>query len=189
VQTAAGDVEGAVASFGRAAEIARAAGAQSLVLWANVSAAAALIDTGRAGEAEPYLSAAAAVDPYDPLLLVHVAETRADRGQVREALDIYESLLGRHADPVLHAAAFGLRQRLGDKEAAGRHFSEAEAGFRGAIDAGEVYTLDALARLYLEGDTKLDEARSLAQRNLRFKRDEQAQQVLRDIEARISERR
>ena len=46
------------------------------------------------------------------------------------------------------------------------------------IDAGEVYTLGALARLYLAAQVHPDQARELAEKNLKYKRDAQARDSL-----------
>jgi tetratricopeptide (TPR) repeat protein len=185
IHSAGGDVEGSAECFLRAAEIARGEGATSLVLWANVSAAAAYIDAGRAAEAKPYLEAAAGVDPDDPLLRIHQAELMAAQGRERDAVGVYESLLKRYQDPVLHAAASGLERRLGNAGAARRHFQAAEAGYRRVLDAGEVYALESLARLYLEAETNLEEAKALAERNLQFKHDADANELLDAITARL----
>jgi hypothetical protein len=75
---------------------------------------------------------------------------------------------------------------LGRESDADRHFSAAQAAFRLALDAGEVYTLEALARLYLAADVRLAEALELARRNLDYKRDAAARNLVLALEERSS---
>ena len=72
-----------------------------------------------------------------------------------------------------------MRSRRFEQEArAAHHFRLAERGFMEAIDAGEVYTLGALARLYTAADVELDLAADYARRNLLYKKDDLARRTL-----------
>lgn len=187
IMSARGDHDGAVACFVRAADIAQRFGAPSLVVWSNVSAAAEYIDHDRAADAKPFLDAAALIDPHSPLLRVHLAEYESQRGHLREAAEIYSSLLREFDDPVVHAAAYHVQRALGDAARAQDHFRRAEFTFRKAEASGEVYTLEALARLYRDARVRLPEAQDLARRNLEHKRDEHARSLLADIDRLLAE--
>ena len=89
------------------------------------------------------------------------------------------------ADPELDGRAFLVARALGDEERARRHFEAAERGFRVAIDAGEVYTLGALARLYCDAGVRLDAALGLARRNLEYRRDIEAKATLADVRGKL----
>jgi hypothetical protein len=75
------------------------------------------------------------------------------------------------------------RDLIGEPDLAQRHFSAAEHRLREAIDAGEVYTLGALATLHLDAGVNLDEAAALARRNLEFNRTPAARALLNRAEA------
>src|SRR5215203_1761358 len=78
-------------------------------------------------------------------------------------------------------AAASLARRLGRTAEAKRHFEAAERFYRRILDAGEIYSLESLARLYLDAGANLEEARALARRNLEFKRDRSAIGLARDL--------
>jgi len=176
--------EEAARAYDAAAELARAEGAAKAAQWAEVMAAGALLDARRPELARPRLDAARRVDPGDPLLRRHEAEWLAVEGRRAEALAVVEKLLDEQPDPELHARAYQLALALGDDERAQRHFGAAERGFRRAIDAGEVYTLGALAQLYLDAGVRLDDARGLAERNLHYRRDRAAHALMSEMKRR-----
>ncbi len=99
-------------------------------------------------------------------------------GRLAEALTFYEKSGG---DPEAHRAAASLARRLGRTEEARRHFEAAERSCRRILDAGEIYSLESLARLYLDAGVNLEEAKALARRNLEFKRDRSAVELARDL--------
>lgn len=173
-------------AFLKAAEYARAENADALAAWAEISAAGTLIDNGRADEAEPFLARAEALDPRNVELAIHRAEVLESRGDVAGSLRIYEQLLAERPDAALSHIAWRLARSLGDDERALRHFHAAETGFQKVVEAGEVYSIEGLARLYAEAGVRLAEARALALRNLEFKKDADAREVLMMIDARQS---
>lgn len=178
-------MDDAVDAYVAAAQLAREAQVDELAVWAQVRAAGLVLDAGRADEARQYLEAGARLRPDDFWLRVHQAELREAEGRLDEALAIYERLLRQTPNPTIHAQAWAVARRLGRPDRARRHFKAADAGLRRALDTGEVYTLEALAALYLEADVELDRARELAQRNLEFNPDASARALLASIEQRL----
>ncbi len=164
----------AVAAYGEAAGLARAGGVDELIAWAWVSAAGVWIDDGEPARAAPYLADAARLNPSDRRLRLHQAELRAARGDAAGALAVYEGLVAKVVDPEVHRRAALLARNLGRTKDAEAHFAAAERGFRRVLDAGEIYALEGLARLYAGLGVHLDEAAALSARNLTYKRDRAA---------------
>jgi len=158
--------------------------APALTAWAEVAIAGILIDTGRADLARPHLEAARAVDPCRRDLRLHQAELLEAEGNDADALQLYETLFEQGEDPFVRHRAYLVARRLGLQECAGRHLAGAESGYQRAIDQEEIYTLEALARLYLDAAIHPERARALAEKNLRFKRDRGARRILAEALAR-----
>ena len=146
-RSAAGDPDGAEEAFAEAARLARAARVPVLETWAWVRAAGVRLDAGEPARAKPHLARAAALAPNDYELEVHRAELDQAEERTAEAERRYRRLLERRDDPEIHRRLFVLARERGDGEAAERHFRAAEAIYLEAVEAGEVYTLDGLARL------------------------------------------
>lgn len=160
------------------ATLARDTGLATLTTWAQAMAAGSLLDAERPDLAQPRLAALLTANPRDDHIRMHEAERLEAEQQPAEALQIYESLLDHlPSDPNLHAKAWKLATLLGNAAQAQRHFDAAEQSLRQAIDAGEVHTLGALAELYSEAGIHGVEAVVLAERNLRFRRDHEAQAI------------
>lgn len=168
----------AVAAFLKASDIAKKLQVPELAQWALVRAAGVWLDAARADRARPLLDEAAQTYPADPFLQLHRSELLSADARDAEALSVLEGLLRTQDDPALHARAFGLAHRLGREPEAKRHFEAAERSFRAALEGGEIFPLEALARLYLDAGVKGGEAASLARKNLEFKRDRAARQLL-----------
>lgn len=179
---AEGRPDRAEAAFEEAARLARAAGVPELEAWSEVRSAGVWLDSGQPGPARAHLARAAQIAPDDYQLAVHRAELDAAEGRDAEALRRFERLLRDRDDPELHRRAFLVSRRLGRKADARRHFEAAEALDRRVLDAGEIYTLEALARLYCDAGVHLEEARRLAEENLRYKRDRSARRALECVE-------
>ncbi len=162
----------AAASFAQALEV------TNLVVWAHVRAAGILLDSGQPLKAQPLLEAAARLDPKNKFLRLHQAEFLEAEGQAEQALAAYEALVKEHDDPEIRRKAFVVARKLSLESHARFHFEAAEKGYQRAIDAGEIYTLGALAHLYCEADVHLKKALTLAQRNLEHKRDTEAIEML-----------
>lgn len=171
------------AAFLVSAEAARSQKANQLQAWALVMAAGTLIDSGRASDAKPLLDSARALDPDSVDLAIHDAEILEAEGQSESALATYAHIANNSNDPVLHAKSFSLARKLGHQREAAAHFKAAESGFQKAIDAGEVYTLEALAMLYLEAGESVERVRSLAMENYKYKRDRSAVELKNRISA------
>lgn len=153
-------------------------GAPALIAWAETAIAGILIDAGHPDPARPHLAAARAADPCRRDLRLHEAELMEAEGADAGALRVYEALLAQVEDPFVRHRAFLVARRLGERERAGGHLSGAESAYQRAIDRGEVYTLEGLARLYLDAGIHPERARILAEENLRFKRDRAARRTL-----------
>jgi tetratricopeptide (TPR) repeat protein len=167
--------------FLKAAEIAEQQKFKTLAVWAKVRAAGVLIDSDQAERARPWLQAAAKLDPSDRFLRIHQIEVLEAQGEPAAALEAYEELLNEQADGELHRRAFVLAKGLQREQTARRHFDSADKLWQTPLDAGEVYTLEGLAGLYCDAHVHLDKARLLAERNLKFKRDEAAHEMLKRV--------
>ena len=149
--------------------------------WALIMAGGVLLDNGRIAEARPHFQAAARAG-WTPLLGVHEAEVHEAEGRPAQALASYEKVLTRDPDPEVRRHAFRLARAQGDEKRAGAHFVAAERALRAALEAGEIYTLGALAQLYADAEVRLTEAVSLAKQNLTWKRDAEARETLAQLE-------
>lgn len=118
-------------------------------------------------------------------LRLHWAEFYEAEGQLEKALAVYEALLEEQDNPEISRKTFLLARWHNQEHRAERHFEAAEKGFQRAIEAGEVYTWGALARLYAEADVNLEQALGLAQRNLEYKRDIEAEATLAYVRSKL----
>ena len=169
-------------AYDAAAELARESHAAKA--WAHAMAGGMLIDAGDPELARPHLDAARRADASSVQLRLHEAEYLESTRDYGKALTVYRSLLTeRPGDPDLHARAYKCAAALGQRSDARRHFDAAAGGFRQALDAGEVYSLGALAQLYAEAGVNLDEAAALAERNLQFRRDHEGRSTLARVHA------
>ncbi len=181
----------AVDAFLDAATFAQTEGVIDLVIWARVRAAGALLDWGRPGPARSHLIEAASLgvaasnQVVRKQLRLHWAEFYEAEGQLEKALAVYEALLEEQDDPEISRKTFLLARWHNQEHRAQRHFEAAEKGFQRAIEAGEVYTWGALARLYAEADVNLEQALGLAQRNLEYKRDIEAEATLAYVRSKL----
>ncbi len=178
--------DGAVAAFSQASRLARAARAREFVVWAEVSSAGILIDSGRLEEARLHLEAARRLDPDDVELLIHSAELLEAEGRAQEALASYRDLATELANPPIHHMAFRAARGLEREVEASRHFRAAEEGYLAVLEESEVYSLDALARLYADAEIHMDRALELAERNLQYKRDAAAWATLAYVRERMT---
>ena len=168
----------AAAAFQIASNLAQAAGVRELVVWAEVSTAGVFIDSHRLESARLHLEKGTALDARNARLRLHQAELLGAEGNPMDAFAVYEVLSKERNDPEIHRKAFVLARQLGKKSKAQLHFDAAEEGFQRAIDAGEIYTLGALAQLYCDAEIKLQQALALAERNLQYKRDLDAEETV-----------
>ena len=167
-------LEEAAEAFAAAARFAAQQGAQPFVVWARVSEAGVWLDAGDLARARPLLAAVRRDAPADRFLREHEAELAEHEGRLEEALSLYEEQIRSSADPEAHRAAASLARRLGRPIEARRHFEAAERVYRRILEAGEIYSLESLAHLYLDAGVNREEAQALARRNLEFKRDRSA---------------
>jgi tetratricopeptide (TPR) repeat protein len=168
----------ALVDFASAARLAEQLGSPELRLWAHVTSAAQFLDHGQPADAEPYLRTAGQIDPDDYDRQVHLAEFEEGTGLEAEALVRYELLLTQRCDAEVHRRMYILAARLGLKGKAARHYAAAERLWRAALDLGEVYPLEGLAKLYCDAGRNLEDAVRLAERNLEYKRDASARETL-----------
>lgn len=144
---AAGRDAEALEAFSAAAAAARRKQAPQLEAWAEIAVAGVLIDAGSPQRARPHLDRARALDPCRTDLAIHEAEWQEATGHPGEALAILEQVLSVSDDPAVAHQGFLLARRLGELESARGLYERASAGYRRAIDAGEVYTVGAMERL------------------------------------------
>lgn len=156
-----------------------------LAAWAEVRLAGTYIDSGQAQQARPHLVNAQRHHPAGREVRMHWAEVHEAQGRPTAALALYEALLSERVDPGLSVRAARLARELGAQDRAQHHFAAAEAGLRTALEAGEVYPLGELALLYAEAGVHLERAHTLATRNLEYRRDREAHQVLSAVRARL----
>ena len=182
---AEGKYDEARAMFLKAEKLAQIQGFTPLIVWSRTNAAGMLIDSGRAKEARADLDAATAIGKGDPILRLHWSEYDEGIGETAKALWIVESMLEDANNPSLHARAYKLANKLGDKQSAQAHFAVAEKAYLGALDAGEIYPMGAIAQLYCDADVHLDKALDYATRNLEFKRDGEAQAALKCVQGKL----
>jgi tetratricopeptide (TPR) repeat protein len=176
----------ALADFELAGRLAEELGSDELRVWAQIASSALFLDHGQPAAAEPYLRAAEQIDSEDYDLQVHLAEFDAGTGREAEALARYEHLLTRRCDAEVHRQAYLLAGRLRLPDKAADHYAAAERLWRAALDLGEVYPLEGLAKLYCDAGRNLEDAVRLAERNLDYKRDASARETLkRAVELRM----
>lgn len=176
-----GRLEEAAKAFQAAAQFAAQQNVKPFVVWGRVSEAGVWLDTGDLARARPLLEAVHRDAPKDRFLREHEAELAQKEGRLAESLSIYEELIRSGGSPEAHRAAASLARQLGRTEEARRHFEAAERFYRHILDAGEIYSLESLARLYLDAGVNLEEAKALARRNLEFKKDRSAIKLARDL--------
>ena len=169
-----------------AEQFARTQGYPYLELWSRTNAAGMLIDSGHAKEALPDLQAATKIRKGDSILRLHWSEYHAGIGEPQKALGILESMLEDAKHPGFHYRAYLLAKELGYADKAKAHYAAAEKGYLLPLEQGEIYTLGSLALLYCTADTHLNKALALAQRNLTFKRDDEAQDALKCVKKKLS---
>ncbi len=179
----------AVEAFVQAADFARAENVNHLVVWSEVSAAGALLDAKRPEPAQGYLNEAAKIDPADINLLLHRGELMELQGQLERAAEVYSELLRRQEDPEVHRRAYLLAGKMGRGAEARQHFEAAEKGFKNVIISGEVFTLGSLARLYCDAEVNLEQAEALAEQNLMFKKDTEAEGTLTCVRSKLEKAR
>jgi tetratricopeptide (TPR) repeat protein len=175
----------AAKAFEAAARFASQQNVKPLAVWARVSEAGVWLDAGDLARARPLLQAVHRDAPGDRFLREHEAELAQKEGRLEESLGLYEELIRSGGSPEAHRAAASLARRLGRTEEARRHFEAAERFYRRILDAGEIYSLESLARLYLDAGVNLEEAKELARRNLEFKRDRSAVELARALSVSI----
>jgi glutathione synthase/RimK-type ligase-like ATP-grasp enzyme len=87
-----------------------------------------LFERGRHAEARPYVLAAAAVHPADPVALVNLGHLHAAAGDVDAAIGAFDGALARRADFLhAHLGLAALYAQLGDDARAQRHLDAAYA--------------------------------------------------------------
>ena len=173
-------------AFLKAEQLARAENLDTLAAWARTNAAGMLIDSGQAPAARADLDAATNIKKGDPILRLHWAEYHEGIHEPAKALAIVESLLEEAPHPSFHYRAYRLAKALGYPLKAQAHYQAAETGYLQAVQADEIYTLGSLAQLYCEADVHLDQALELAQRNLKFKRDDEALESLKCVKDKLA---
>lgn len=152
-----------------------------------MNAAGTMIDSGRPALARPHLEAGTrllpASWPMEAVLKVHWAELHDLEQHPAEALREYESILTRQPDPELYRRAYVLAHKLGRDQRAAELFAAADAAADRIAQAGEIFALEAQARLYADAGVKLADAETIALQNLEHKRDRSAHETLAHVRA------
>jgi len=182
---ALGRLQEASDEFCAAGELARAR-APRLTQWARVRAAALWIDRGDPARARALLDAEPPSDPEDIDLVVHRAEIVEAEGDPERALALYEGILERAPDPMVHSAAARIAHQLGRSSDERRHFEAAEQVFARIGEAGEVYALGAWARLLAGTDRDLRHALELAERNALVLRIPESRALVETLQRRLA---
>ena len=136
--------------------------------------------------AERDRNAAAKLRKGDAILRLHWSEYHEGIGEPQKALSILESMLEDANHPSFHYRAYKLSKNLGYAEKAKAHYAAAEKGYLLPLKQGEIYSLGSLALLYCAADTNLNKALKLAQHNLEYKRDDEAQDALKCVQEKLS---
>lgn len=152
--------------------------APHLALWARAKAVSVYVAAGQLDRARKILQVAGKSHGESEQLLVQQAMVMEAAGEFGGALKAYVEVLSGSHNPQIHAVAFRLAKRLGEESRARIHFQKAQSGLMKAVQAGEVYTLEILARLYLDSDLNTKRAVEFALRNYKHKRDASAQAIL-----------
>ncbi len=147
IAVATGEIVAANHAYVCAADMAEQQGADEFAAWALVMASGVLIDSGQPKGARALLDRAEKLDAASSMLKLHRAELAEAEGRTAVALRLFGKLADRTGDPAVHARAFVVARKLGNEEAARRHFDAAVRGFQKVLDAGEDYTRDALNQL------------------------------------------
>ncbi len=175
----------AAAAYQEAARFARAENAGKAEAWAQIMTAGLWLDSGNPDKALEFIDKAERILPTDMQVSIHRAEYYLAKKQPEKAVSSYLRILKSSNDPEIHRRLFLLEKNRGNLENAKKHFTAAEAGFRRALDAGEVYTLGTLAQLFCDAGTDLNEARDLSKKNLLHKKDKEARDTEKCIEDKL----
>ena len=171
--------EQAVKAFLKAAELAVEQNAASHAAWARIRAAGVMLDAGRPADARPLLEAAATTDgPPTAFLSIHRAELLEADDQASAALRsmnlFYVNKTTHPCTPALPASPDNWARTSRPRPISRLR----NVPWKAALEAGEIFPLEALASLYLDSPGHEQEAVRLATRNLEFKRDRSARETL-----------
>ena len=153
-----GDLAGALGQMQMAAEATSAHDPESQA-WHYAQVGDLLFQMGRLAEAEREYSRSAFVFEGHPFAVAGRARVKAAQGRLREAADLYTTLMRTAPSPDVAAALGDIHATLGDTGSADRFYALAEAGWR--VDAPQPALL---ARFLAERNRKTEEAFQLAQR-------------------------
>ncbi len=160
--------------------------ANELRIWALVEAVSLLQDDGRIPEAADLLGEARANQSPNLLIQVHQARLMATTGNDDFAFNAFRGLASQGVGLEAWLGAWRQARKIGKADEEARYWDLLERTLKAPLDAGEVYTLDMLASLYLEAGVKSDEALALAERNATVRKDEAARLLLEKARARVA---
>ena len=140
------------------------------IAWHHAQMGAILFQMGRIDEAATAFARADYAFPNHPYARAGLARIAAARGNYRDALESYRTLMAEAATPELAATIGDLLARLGDRQAAERMYAEAESLEREGWKMEEPQPA-ALARMLAERGRKIDEAVALAEQAARGRHD------------------
>ena len=167
-----GDTRGAMTLLERALgdAVARQAPA-SVTSWCHVRMGSMAFDSGDWNTAERHYTAALEISPDSFAALEHLAELRAAQGRTAEALTLYERTLAIAPLPEFLEAVAGIHQKTGNHAEAARWHTRALAGYREAVDAGDIGYYRPLALFHADVRQQHAEAVEWARKDLAVRQD------------------
>ncbi|HKX29096.1 MAG TPA: hypothetical protein VJ302_15485, partial [Blastocatellia bacterium] len=191
-----GRLDEARTEYQKAQQIAVKQGDRSSAVRAKVNLAGTYIDTQRASEAQAIMAEVQETSGLSravrDLTQLHRAELAELNKDPNRALQLYEELTQAQSpdqhDPDLYRKCYHLARAIGDETLAQKLFKRSEEEALLILSKGEVFSLESLARLYLEAGTNLEQAEKYALRNLEVKQDRSARETLNQVRQRLSAR-
>ncbi|MCA1650932.1 MAG: tetratricopeptide repeat protein, partial [Acidobacteria bacterium] len=167
-----GDTRGAMTLLERALADAVARQAPgSVTSWCHVRMGSMAFDSGDWNTAERQYTAALEISPDSFAALEHLAELRAAQGRTAEALTLYDRTLAIAPLPEFMEAVAGIHQKVGNTAEAARWHTRALAGYREAVDAGDIGYYRPLALFYADVRQEHAEAVAWARKDLTVRQD------------------
>jgi len=167
-----GDTRGAMTFLERALADAVAHQAPaSVTSWCHVRMGSMAFDSGDWNTAERHYTAALEISPDSFAALEHLAELRSAQGRTAEALTLYERTLAIAPLPEFMEAVAGIHQKTGNPAEAARWHTRALAGYREAVDAGDIGYYRPLALFHADVRQERAEAADWARKDLVVRQD------------------
>lgn len=179
LQHVKGNVEGALASLTKAADLGRRRGLPAEnVAWCYVQMGEMNFSRGRYSDAERYYLTAVRHLPNGYLPLEHLAELRASQGRRQEAIAIYKKVLALAPKPEFYEALGGVYADLGNRAEAEKLLNKALEGYRRGVEGGNVGYYRQLSQFYTEVRKEPAKGVEWAEKDLQLRQDAHAYDTL-----------